>query len=91
MVVYMRPAFLMIAYFRFWLNGFASIKWTVELSPYCPLLEIDWADITDVPVSALAIVEALDIVEHLGLCLVTILIRVCSKTSFPPKQFMTYN
>jgi hypothetical protein len=23
--------------------GFASIKWTLELSPHCPLLELRWA------------------------------------------------
>jgi hypothetical protein len=48
------------------LTGLASIKWTVELSPYCPFLELDWTDITKVSVSSLAVVETFDIVEHIG-------------------------
>ena len=55
---------------RFWPNGFASIKWTVELSPHCPFLELSWADIANVTVSALAIVKTLNVVEHVRTCLI---------------------
>ena len=50
---------------RFWPFGFASIKWTVELSPYCPLLELDRANIANVSMSALTVVETFDVVEHI--------------------------
>lgn len=56
---------------RFWPNGFASIKWTVELSPHCPLLELSWADITNVIVSALAVVKTLNVFEHVCTCLIS--------------------
>ena len=57
--------------YRFWPNGLASVKWTVELSPYCPFLELDWTDVTNVTMSALAIVKTFNVVEHIGTCLVS--------------------
>jgi hypothetical protein len=56
--------------FRSWPIGFTSIKWTVELSPHCPLLELHWADITNVTVSALAIVKTFNVVEHVRTSLI---------------------
>ena len=50
--------------------GFASIKWTGELSPHCPLFELCWTDVANVTVSALAIVKTLDVVEHVRTCLI---------------------
>ena len=47
-------------------NGLASVYWTPELSPHCPLLERYGADINDVSVSALSVVKALDVVEHVA-------------------------
>jgi hypothetical protein len=58
------------ANFRFWPFGFTSIKWTVELSPHCAHLELRWADITNVTVSALAIVKTFNVVEHVRTCLI---------------------
>jgi len=56
--------------FRYWPDGLTSIKWTVELSPYGPFLELDWTDITNVSMSALAVVKSFYVIEHIGARLV---------------------
>ena len=55
----------------FWPTGLASVKRTVELSPHCPVFELNGADIADVTVSAFSVIEALDVVEHIGPCFVS--------------------
>ena len=52
-------------------TGLASVKRTVELSPHCPVFELNGADIADVSVAAFSIVEALDVIEHIGSCFVS--------------------
>ena len=37
----------------------------LSLSLYCPLLELDRTDVTNVAISALAIVKTLNVVEHI--------------------------
>jgi hypothetical protein len=59
-----------LCHIRSWPDGFASIKWTVELSSHCPFLELSWTDIANVTVSALAIVKTLNVVEHVRPCLI---------------------
>ena len=51
--------------------GLASVKRTVELSPHCPVFELNGADIADVSVAAFSVVETLDVIEHIGSCLVS--------------------
>jgi len=51
--------------------GLASIKWTVELSPHCPFLELSWTDIANIAVSSLAIIKTLNVVEHVRTCLIS--------------------
>ena len=58
--------FFSVVLFRVRPTGLASIKWTVELSPYGPFLELHWADITNVSMSALTIVKTFDVVEHIS-------------------------
>jgi len=51
-------------------GGFASLKWTGELSPHGPLFELRWTDVANVAVSPLAVVKTLDVVEHVRTCLI---------------------
>jgi len=49
---------------RFLPNGLVSEKRTVELSPHCPLFELNGADITDGSMSAFSVVKALDVIKR---------------------------
>ena len=48
-----------------------TLKRTVELSPHCPVFELNGADIADVSMAAFSVVEALDVIEHIGSCFVS--------------------
>ena len=63
-----------------WPNGLASFSWTVSLSPTCPFLELARADIADISMSTLAIVEAFDVVEHICSGLLPGLVFLSSRT-----------
>ena len=51
--------------------GLASEKRTVELSPHCPVFELNGADIADISMPAFSVVEAFDVVEHIGSCFIS--------------------
>ena len=42
----------------------------IQLSPHCPLFELNGADIADISMAAFSVVEALDVIEHIGSCVV---------------------
>ena len=48
-----------------WPNGLASEKRTVELSPHCPLFELNGADIANGSMASFSVIEALDVIEHI--------------------------
>ena len=78
-------------------DGLASVKRTFELSPHCPLFELNGADITDVSVSAFSVIEAFDVVEHIGSGLVSCAVVIpfdslsfkCSEEAFDHRVVVT--